>query len=196
VDFEGVLMLRHLGLVRALPLLLLTGSLAGEPASTTAGANNRAARQARPIDAASRGGEDPVVLLTPAPLLKFPAPSDSNSPAFWDVVDGVHQLHVFNSGDGRTHMSRGRALTSLGPAQRVICTVCDGRRWLEAVLQDVNGTLYGYYHGEPNRVCDGAGKTAPRIGAARSRDAGYTWEDLGASLCNVPTAAMTRCRTR
>lgn len=47
------------------------------------------------------------------------------------------------------------------------------------MLQDVGGTLYGYYHGEPNRsVCEGVeGKTAPRIGASRSADGGRTWED-------------------
>lgn len=116
--------------------------------------------------------------------IEFPAPVDSNSPAFWQRIDGLDQLHVVNSFDGRRQMSRGPTVNQLAWAHQMTCTTeCDGRRWLEAILQDVDGTLYGYYHGEPNWIaCDAPGKTAPRIGAARSRDGGYTWEDLGVVL--------------
>lgn len=134
----------------------------------------------------------PQVRLTKTIPVALPGESDSNSPAFWDLVDGINQLHVLNSAGARTYISRGRTLDTLGSPQRASCTTeCDGRRWLEAVLQDDDGTLYGYYHGEPNPICIGAGKTAPRIGAARSRDGGYTWADLGI-LLEAP-AGSERC---
>jgi hypothetical protein len=124
------------------------------------------------------------VALQKTSRIEFPSSVDSNSPAFWQLVDGVNQLHVVNSFDGLRQMSRGPTLHQLALAHQLTCTTeCDGRRWLEAILQDVDGTLYGYYHGEPNRIaCDAPGKTAPRIGAARSRDGGYIWEDLGILL--------------
>ncbi len=124
------------------------------------------------------------VMLQEAARIEFPAPVDSNSPAFWQRVDGVNQLHLVNSFDGQRQMSRGTTVNGLRTAYLMTCTTeCDGRRWLEAILQDVDGTLYGYYHGEPNRIaCDAPFKTAPRIGAARSRDGGSTWEDLGIIL--------------
>ena len=54
---------------------------------------------------------------------------------------------------------------------------------MEAVIPDVDGAWYGYYHNEwPAEVCDDAQRTMPRIGAARSRDFGATWEDLGIIL--------------
>ena len=128
--------------------------------------------------------EGQQVTLQKTSRIEFPAPVDSNSPSFWSLVDGVNQLHVVNSSDGRRQMSRGPTLNQLALAHEMTCTTeCDGRRWLEAILQDVDGTLYGYYHGEPNLIaCETPGKTAPRIGAARSRDGGYTWEDLGVVL--------------
>jgi hypothetical protein len=64
---------------------------------------------------------------------------------------------------------------------------------MEAVLTAPNGTLYGYYHNEPLGLCPLTNKTAPRIGAARSLDNGYTWEDLGIIL-EVPTTALN-CST-
>jgi hypothetical protein len=64
---------------------------------------------------------------------------------------------------------------------------------MEAVLQDDDGTLYGYYHNEPPSVCRGVAKTAPRIGAARSTDKGLTWEDLGIILEAPPS--RVQCST-
>ena len=50
-------------------------------------------------------------------------------------------------------------------------------------LQDADGTWYGYYHNEvPATMCRGTTKVLPRIGAARSRDRGATWELLGVIL--------------
>ena len=149
-----------------------------------------------PAGAAPATLTTPQVRLTRTTPLEFPALVDSNSPAFWRLVDGVDQLHVMNSYDGLRQMSRGPTLDTLTLAHPATCTTqCDGRRWLEAILQDGDGTLYGYYHGEPNRiVCEGVeGKTAPRIGASRSRDGGRTWEDLGIFL-EAP-AGTEQCET-
>jgi hypothetical protein len=52
--------------------------------------------------------------------------------------------------------------------------------WMEAVIPDVDGTLYGYYHSESAAsVCPGSNKMIPRIGAARSHDHGLSWQLLG-----------------
>jgi hypothetical protein len=48
---------------------------------------------------------------------------------------------------------------------------------MEAVVPDVDGTWYGYYHNElPRMPCGDAERTVPRIGAARSRE---SRSDLG-----------------
>jgi hypothetical protein len=58
-----------------------------------------------------------------------------------------------------------------------------GGVWMEAVIEDVDGTWYGYYHNEnAAQVCRNEEKAIPRIGAARSRDRGTTWEPLGVIL--------------
>ena len=84
---------------------------------------------------------------------------------------------------------------------------------MESVILDEGGTWYGYYHNEvpaafchspePRAATGGAlsrrryvERTLPRIGAARSRDGGETWEDLGIVLeappglynCGTPNA--------
>jgi len=58
----------------------------------------------------------------------------------------------------------------------------DGVR-IESVIADEGGTWYGYYDNEvPATICERPNLTLPRIGAARSRDRGKTWEDLGIIL--------------
>lgn len=52
---------------------------------------------------------------------------------------------------------------------------------MEAMVRADDGTVYGYYHNEPH-ISDCPGKTAPRIGAARSEDNGLHWTDLGIIL--------------
>jgi hypothetical protein len=106
---------------------------------------------------------------------------DSNSPAFWDRVDGREQLHVFTSFAGVPSLALGRDLSRLGAAAPVtLAGFSGGGYWLEAVVRDVDGTLYGYYHNErPATACRDATRMVPRIGAARSPDRGRTWEDLG-----------------
>jgi hypothetical protein len=54
---------------------------------------------------------------------------------------------------------------------------------MEAVIADESGTWYGYYHNEmPADLCERPQMAFPRIGAARSRDRGLTWTDLGIIL--------------
>jgi hypothetical protein len=59
-----------------------------------------------------------------------------------------------------------------------------GANWMEAVVTDSQGTWYGYYRNKRNAadLCPGTDKGTPRIGAARSKDYGLTWEDLGIIL--------------
>jgi hypothetical protein len=54
--------------------------------------------------------------------------------------------------------------------------------WFEAVWRDDDGTLFLWYHNEPGGICKGNSLTAPRVGAAISRDGGVTVEDLGIVL--------------
>ena len=130
------------------------------------------------LDVAVPPGAAPVlpeVVLIPAPPITFPAEVDSNSPAFW--AEG--QLHVLNSLH-HPFLSEGRSVSRLAdPVGVTFRGGVTGPRWMESVIQDEDGTLYGFYHYEPQRVCPGSTKTAPQIGAARSRDNGLSWDDLG-----------------
>lgn len=54
--------------------------------------------------------------------------------------------------------------------------------WIEAAWADVDGTVFGWYHNEPEGVCPGGKLTAPQIGAVVSYDGGATFYDLGIVL--------------
>jgi hypothetical protein len=128
--------------------------------------------------AQDNGGGLPEAVLVHGLPVTFPADVDSNSPAFW--ADG--NLHVFNSLH-HPFLSEGRNVARLDmPVGVVFRGGVSGPRWMEAVIQAEDGTLYGFYHHEPSGLCDGVDKTAPQIGAARSRDEGLTWDDLGIIL--------------
>ena len=126
----------------------------------------------------------PTATLIPAPAISFGGVSDSNSPAVWETVNGQLRFFTFTSVSGWATRHVGTQLSTLftvggigfepvAPPHGV---------WLEAIIPDVDGTWYGYYHNErPAEVCDDP-RTIPRIGAARSRDFGSTWEDLGILL--------------
>jgi hypothetical protein len=135
----------------------------------------------------------PVVALEPASRLAFPAQTDSNSPAFWRQRHGVTTLAVLNS-TGAPVLATGDAinqLSVLGPA--ALNELVVGGWWMEAVMPDHRGVLYGYYHNEQPGVCAASAKAAPRIGAARSYDGGRTWSDLGFILEAPPDSA--NCQT-
>ena len=131
----------------------------------------------------------PSAKLVVADQLSFPAAADSNSPAFWRG----EQLHVLNSLN-HPYVSVGEDVASLrDPVGVIFNGGVRGPRWMESVITAPDGTLYGYYHHEPSGVCGDLRKTAPEIGAARSRDGGYTWTDLGIVL-RAPANAL-ECRS-
>lgn len=135
----------------------------------------------------------PYAVLEPAAKLEFTAPTDSNSPVFWRLQQGVARLSVLNSA-GAPVLSAGTGIEQLQSAGPVTFDkTIEGGRWIEAVVPDHRGVLYGYYHNEPVDVCPGTGKTAPRIGAARSHDGGRSWTDLGIVL-EAPPDSM-QCQT-
>lgn len=140
----------------------------------------------------------PIVVLTRAPTLTLPGPVDSNSPALWDVVNGVSQLRVMTSINGQPTVSEGSRLHRLTPGRQVDFLSHPGHGvWMEAVVEDDHGVWYGYYHNEvPAELCGRHDRVLPRIGSARSADRGQTWEDLGIVLeaphgahrCDTPNA--------
>ncbi len=135
----------------------------------------------------------PEAKLTSAPRLRLTGDVDSNSPAVWDLADGVLRLFVVTSFGGRPSTAEGSSLAGLGAAHPVSLEPWPGGGvWMEAIVPDVDGTWYGYYHNEmpADEVCPGSRKVIPRIGAARSRDRGRTWEQLGIIL-EAPARAFT-----
>jgi hypothetical protein len=133
---------------------------------------------------------EPTARLIPARLLSLPGPSDSNSPALWDSVNGLRSLFIFTSVAGQPTMHAGPEVSRLTPRGPVAFDTHPGHGvWFEAVVPDVDGTWYAYYHNEwPAEVCGDPSRTIPRIGAARSRDFGATWVDLGTVLEAPPNA--------
>ena len=135
----------------------------------------------------------PDAVLESAPRLQFPAATDSNSPVFWQLRHGRNWLHLITSSPA-PKLSVGYGLDDFGtPSPVGFDNSINGRRWFEAVLPDHDRTLYRYYHNEPENVCPATGKTAPRIGAARSENGGRTWIDLGIILEAPP--GSERCNT-
>lgn len=137
----------------------------------------------------------PRVELRSAPLLYLPGEVDSNSPAVWDRVGGRNLLFVMTSESGKPRRAWGRDLVNMGASRQVAVTPWPGGGvWMESVLRDVDGAWYGFYHNEiPADVCGRTDKMIPRIGAARSRDRGSSWEDLGIIL-EAPPRSFT-CAT-
>lgn len=125
----------------------------------------------------------PSVTLVPAPAVTLPGAVDSNSPAVWDLEEGVRTLRVLTSFAGAPSVASGPQLSGLGTAAPVAFVTHPGYGlWMESVIPDEDGTWYGYYHNEAPAGCGRSELVIPRIGAARSRDRGATWEDLGLIL--------------
>jgi hypothetical protein len=149
----------------------------------------------------------PSVVLRAAPLIQFrganssdakkPGDCDCNSPAHWQ--GGT--LYVFNSA-GHPWRCSGSDLIHLDQDYRS-CEYdnkANGGRWIECTWKADDGTLYGWYHLEPQGICPGAHPkspqmsfTAPKIGAVKSSDDGATWHDLGIVLEAEPGF---RCDTK
>ena len=139
---------------------------------------------------------NPRATLFPVTPLRLTGDVDSNSPAVWDRVSGVLRFFIVTSYSGRPSTAGGRRLTQLGAALPSSLEPWPGGGvWMEAIVPDVDGTWYGYYHNEmpADAVCPGSTKVIPRIGAARSRDRGQTWEQLGIVL-EAPAGAFS-CNT-
>ncbi|MBM3787495.1 MAG: hypothetical protein FJW30_24320 [Acidobacteria bacterium] len=117
-----------------------------------------------------------------AELQYFPGVADSNSPLHWN--DG--KLYVYNS-DGNPLRSEGTNLNNLRNVRATHMVVGQiSPWWVEATFRDDDGTLYAWYHHELWDICDSAsgGKylSTPMIGAAVSRDNGFTFRNLGIVL--------------
>jgi hypothetical protein len=139
------------------------------------------------------GGINPEAKLVSASPLRLTGEVDSNSPALWEFTGVVPRLFVTTSYDGRPNIAVGRSLTQLGSARSAALEPWPGGGvWMEAIVSDTNGTWYGYYHNEmpASVVCPGSNKVIPRIGGARSRDRGRTWEQLGIIL-EAPAGAFS-----
>jgi hypothetical protein len=124
------------------------------------------------------GGAAQTVTLRPAPQVDLPPVIDGNSAAFW----ARGQFHLMHS-SGEPSVSRGINQYSL-PIRRSVAFTSTVHRpvWFESVWRDRDGTLFLWYHHEPENVCSGNDLTAPKIGAAVSYDNGVTVYDLGIVL--------------
>lgn len=131
----------------------------------------------------------PSARLVPAPVISLPGPSDSNSPALWELIGGQFRLFLFTSVAGQATRHSGLDLTRLHTLGDVEYERHPGHGvWLEAVIADVDGSWYGFYHNEhPADICNDD-RTIPRIGAVRSIDLGATWDDLGTVLEAPPNS--------
>jgi hypothetical protein len=134
--------------------------------------------------AAQGAARGPSATLVPAPILAFAGSADSNSPAVWETIGGRPTLSLFTSFNGWPTRHAGTQLTGLSSRGAIAFVQRPPHGvWMEAIVPDVDGTWYGYYHNElPAEVCGGTTHMLPRIGAARSTDFGATWEDLGVIL--------------
>ena len=113
--------------------------------------------------------------IEPAPALQLPSPTDSNSPSHWWNGSFV----LFNA-MGAPYRSQGADQFSLG--NQVEVAFGDGQPfplWIEATWVDDDGTLFAWYHHEPDGVCPDSWLTAPQIGAMVSYDNGLSFQDLG-----------------
>jgi hypothetical protein len=130
----------------------------------------------------------PTARLLSAATVRLPSDVDSNSPAVWERVDGLLRLFVLTSVSGLSVRTEGADITRLVARQAVTFTNQHPGHgvWFEAIVPDVDGTWYGFYHHErPTEMCNDR-RAIPRIGAARSSDFGATWEDLGIVLESPP----------
>ncbi len=117
----------------------------------------------------------PRVTLRSAQPERLRGRVDSNSPCHWRGDTFV----IFMS-YGHPYRSEGKSASELDEPQPVqFDNVLNGHRWIECTVLAEDGTLYGWYHHEPLRLCPGTSLTAPMIGAVRSSDDGRTWHDLG-----------------
>lgn len=116
--------------------------------------------------------------LRSAPKAALPTHIDGNSPAFWD--GGV--LRLFSSTGNPEMISESSSQFGPWTSEKVDVTRHSHfPLWIEAAWRDDDGTVFGWYHHEPEGLCGGK-LTAPKIGAVVSYDGGKTVTDLGIVL--------------
>jgi hypothetical protein len=121
------------------------------------------------------------VEVRPAPHEAFPSETDSNTPAFWSEAG----LVIYNSTGLGPVRSVGSNQFQLNASQPVVLGPSNHKPyWIESTWVDEDGSVFAWYHHEPQGVCKGSSLTAPQIGALVSRDAGRTFVDLGIVLTN------------
>ena len=116
-----------------------------------------------------------TLVLRWAPTAQLPTPTDSNSPGHWWNGNFV----LFNA-MGTPYRSQGADQFTLANTSNVAFN--SGQPfplWIEATWVDDDGTLFAWYHHEPDNVCPGSDLTAPKIGAMVSYDNGLSFQDLG-----------------
>ena len=117
--------------------------------------------------------------IIPAPTVAFPAPTDSNSPALWSGGE----LVLYNSTGVGPIRSAGVTQSRLVESQPVVLGPSIHRPyWIESTWIDDDGSIFAWYHHEPQGVCGKLPLTAPEIGALWSRDGGKSFIDLGIIL--------------
>lgn len=126
----------------------------------------------------------PRLRLYRAPPVTLPGRIDSNNPLVWHQDGSAWVLSALTSWGGVPEISRGPRVDQLRLEGRVAFTSHPGHGvWFEAVVPDAGGRWYGFYHHErPADDCGRPDRQLPRIGLARSADAGRTWTDLGIVL--------------
>lgn len=175
IPSEGRTQLNRLFRRRFLLAVIVAGAAA---AMLWAPITARVSAQAVPVE------RIPTATLVPASTISFVGGTDSNSPAVWELVNGQQRFFLLTSFNGWPSLHAGGQLSALARRGAI---EFENRPphgvWMEAIIPDVNGTWYGYYHNEvPAEVCGDDTRTLPRMGAARSTDFGATWEDLGVIL--------------
>jgi len=116
--------------------------------------------------------------VVPAPSVYLPsAVIDGNSPSVW--VNG--ELKIFTS-TGDPILMSGTSIFDLWQDDPPSISSADHFPiWIEAVWRDEDGTIYAWYHHEPQGLCGGK-LTAPEIGALVSKDNARSFQDLGIVL--------------
>jgi len=130
----------------------------------------------------------PSVRLVHAPRLTLSTDVDSNIPMVWERVEGLWRLFAFTSINGIPSRHTGASLDRLQNGGRAALVPDPGHGvWIQSIVPDENGAWYGFYHHErPAEVCGRPDQFILRLGAARSRDHGRTWQDLGIILEAAP----------
>jgi hypothetical protein len=140
----------------------------------------------------------PTARVSSASRLLLPGEIDSSNPLVWELVDGTPRLFVLTSWGGLPIHSAGPSLERLQRGELAIFDPHPGDGvWMEAIVPDVGGTWYGFYHHErPARPCGRDDRQLPNIGAARSFDHGRTWQDLGIILDAPPQSYVCESGNR